>query len=305
MQSLECCIYNAHFTFLLIMYHYVYQTKNLINGKTYIGVHSTKRVNDTYIGHGIYRQTDAERMIKNGSKSLLVRAVCKHGYNNFKREILCFFDTREEALMEESFLVDDNWVLNKNNYNTLNGGLGINLPPSKEHLKKLAEISSREYVVSNLDTKEVWFVKNLSDFERKRYKEFNHKNDGKKIACRLHSISDGKSLIYKNKWWACLKDKWDGSIPLKEDLIKKRKENRKPFSNNDPNRYANRTYEHVAKSNRNRSKTYEFLSPDGEYYKVEHLPTFCKEFGLSPANMCKVNKGVYKTHKGWTKAWNC
>lgn len=44
-------------------YYYVYQTVNLINGKTYIGVHGTNNMKDGYIGCGIYRNSDALREV--------------------------------------------------------------------------------------------------------------------------------------------------------------------------------------------------------------------------------------------------
>jgi hypothetical protein len=89
-------------------YHYTYQTKNLINNKTYIGVHSTDDLNDGYIGSGVN----------------LKQAIKKYGKENFSLIILCFFDTREEANNEEAFLVDENWVKRKDNYNLCIGGLG-------------------------------------------------------------------------------------------------------------------------------------------------------------------------------------
>ena len=86
--------------------HFTYQTKNLINDKTYIGIHSTNDVDDGYLGSG----------------TLLHESMNKHGKENFKREILSFFETREEALAEEEYLVDKDWVNNKSNYNIKEGG---------------------------------------------------------------------------------------------------------------------------------------------------------------------------------------
>lgn len=273
---------------LLMNYHFTYQTKNLINGKTYVGVHSTKNPNDSYIGHGIKRDSDAKRMKKNGCRSLFVLAVCKYGYKNFKREILSYFDSREDALDEEVFIVDNNWIKDENNYNTSLGGLGSSRPLTTEHLNTLKDLSSKEYLVVNLETKESWVIKNLSEFERKRYKEFSHSNDGKRILSRLNPVSRGKSLMYKDKWWVCLLSNWNGCIPTKKELIEKRRIN---LTKNNK----------VAESNFRRSKTYYFVSPDGETVKVEHLPSFCKKNNLYSANMCKVHKGFNKTHKGWSK----
>lgn len=100
-------------------YKYVYQTKNLINNKTYIGVHFTNDLNDGYIGCGIYRQPPESKR-----KCLFQKAVAKYGYENFKKEILSFFETEEETYEEESWLVDEKWVMSKDNYNIALGGKG-------------------------------------------------------------------------------------------------------------------------------------------------------------------------------------
>lgn len=89
-----------------LTYHYVYQTKNLINGKTYIGRHSTNNLNDGYIGSG----------------KMLKRAIQKHGKENFECIPLCHFDTHEESIEEEKFLVTREYCKDKNNYNIVEGG---------------------------------------------------------------------------------------------------------------------------------------------------------------------------------------
>ena len=98
-------------------FNFVYQTKNKINGKTYIGVHCTNVLNDGYIGCGIRSQNST-----NYYNTAFSNAVKKYGYENFDVEILSFFDSAEEAYEEESFLVCDSWVNSKNNYNTSVGG---------------------------------------------------------------------------------------------------------------------------------------------------------------------------------------
>jgi hypothetical protein len=89
-----------------MIYHFTYQTKNLVNDKTYIGVHSTKNLNDGYLGSG----------------DKLKKAILKYGKLNFKIEILCFFDSLKEAYEEESFIVDKKWTSKKDNYNVSIGG---------------------------------------------------------------------------------------------------------------------------------------------------------------------------------------
>src|ERR1700733_1828224 len=99
-------------------YIYVYQTICEVNGKSYVGVHRTKRVNDGYIGCGVYRMSNVILDVP------FHRAVRKYGYDKFSTYILSFYDTYVEALEEERFIVDKNWVKNKNNYNTALGGRG-------------------------------------------------------------------------------------------------------------------------------------------------------------------------------------
>ncbi len=124
-------------------YNFVYQTKNIINNKTYIGVHSTNNINDGYIGNGIKGMSSCKSQIKRGASNSFVRAVYKYGYENFNREILCFFDTKEEAYEEESFLVDSKWIVKKDNYNTSLGGLFSNkLSDLHEKRKEINEMFS-------------------------------------------------------------------------------------------------------------------------------------------------------------------
>lgn len=103
-------------------YIYVYQTLNLINGKTYIGVHSTNVLNDGYIGCGIKGNGSANTQIRHGRKYPFILSVVKYGYKNFKKEILSFYDNLDDAYEEESFLVDYNYVKLKTNYNVSLGG---------------------------------------------------------------------------------------------------------------------------------------------------------------------------------------
>lgn len=104
------------------IYHYTYQTTNLINGKYYIGIHSTNNLDDGYLGSGI----------------LLKKAIKKYGKVNFNKTILCFFDTREELVEEEKFLITNEFVNNDQNYNLGLGGNGGAIQ-SKEGLQRLSD----------------------------------------------------------------------------------------------------------------------------------------------------------------------
>lgn len=88
------------------MFHVIYRTTNTINGKYYFGIHSTKDLNDRYLGSGI----------------VLNRAIKKYGRSVFKKEIIASFDTRQEALDCERRTVTKELVENQKCYNRSIGG---------------------------------------------------------------------------------------------------------------------------------------------------------------------------------------
>ncbi len=90
------------------MIHYVFSVTNLINGKYYIGKHSTDVIHDRYLGSGM----------------LLRLAVRKHGVENFERTILAFYQTSREAYDAEWELVTDEIVADPRSYNLTRGGVG-------------------------------------------------------------------------------------------------------------------------------------------------------------------------------------
>lgn len=88
--------------------YFVYKTTNLINGKIYIGKHSTNNLEDNYLGSGTH----------------LNNSINKYGKENFKREILEFFDTEQEAYDYEAEIVTKEFVLREDTYNHKLGGKG-------------------------------------------------------------------------------------------------------------------------------------------------------------------------------------
>jgi len=71
------------------MFHTVYKTTNLVNGKYYFGYHKTKNPSDTYLGSGTY----------------IERAVRKYGRVNFKKEVLFICPDAESAFGKEKELI--------------------------------------------------------------------------------------------------------------------------------------------------------------------------------------------------------
>jgi len=102
--------------------HYViYKTTNIINGMFYIGCHETFVLDDNYYGSGKH----------------LKRALKKYGKENFVREILFSFSSREEMFAKEKELVNEEFVLREDTYNIGIGGKGgfYHLSPEQDRAR--------------------------------------------------------------------------------------------------------------------------------------------------------------------------
>lgn len=94
-----------------MIYHYFYKITNKIDGCFYYGVHSTKDLNDNYMGSG----QKLKYMYK------------KYGIENFEKQILKFFDTEEEMFDYEREIVTTELIKDKKCYNLTEGGEGYRL----------------------------------------------------------------------------------------------------------------------------------------------------------------------------------
>ena len=103
--------------------YYIYRITNKINGKTYIGQHKYKKLNDNYMGSG----------------KILKLAKKKYGIENFEKEILYSrIQYRETADDMERFAIAKERALGKAEYNIDNGGSGVG-SHSEEAKRKMSE----------------------------------------------------------------------------------------------------------------------------------------------------------------------
>jgi hypothetical protein len=102
------------------MRHIIYKITNTVNGKYYIGRHSTTDINDGYMGSGIG--------IKN--------AIRKYGRENFIKEILEETTTSVELWKLERKYVNEDVVNDDKSYNMSVGGKHYLQGLSPEQLKK-------------------------------------------------------------------------------------------------------------------------------------------------------------------------
>ena len=92
----------------MITYYILYQITNLVNGKIYVGVHTTSDLNDGYMGSG----------------KVIRSAIGKHGVENFTKVILETFENSEAMYAREKEIVNDEFLLREDTYNLRRGGTG-------------------------------------------------------------------------------------------------------------------------------------------------------------------------------------
>ncbi len=109
---------------------YLYEIKNKLNNKIYIGIHSTEDIDDGYMGSG----------------TLIVQSISKYGKNNFIKTILEYCDNRELLIELEKKIVNKEFVNRRDTYNLVVGGSSINSTWKK----------SNETIAYKLKTDSVW-----------------------------------------------------------------------------------------------------------------------------------------------------
>ena len=87
-------------------YHFLYKTINVLNNQFYLGIHSTSNLKDGYLGSG----------------KRIRYSIDKYGRENFKLEILQFFENRESLLIKEREIVNSELLKNSNCLNLQRGG---------------------------------------------------------------------------------------------------------------------------------------------------------------------------------------
>lgn len=102
------------------LHNYFYKITNLINGKYYYGIHSTNNLEDGYKGGGTY----------------LRRSIKKHGWENFKKEIIVDYPTRKEVSDYEREIVTIELIQLDECYNCRTGGDNEFIYPMTEERRR-------------------------------------------------------------------------------------------------------------------------------------------------------------------------
>lgn len=187
-------------------FNFVYITTNLINEKQYIGDHSAYDLNCAY----------TKRYI--GSGTGIKNAVKKYGKENFKRDILEFFLTKQEAYNAQELYIKKFNTLYPNGYNnSQKGGYGVTGLSSKEKSIKLSKIHKGKTISEKHKNAIREFMKTFKHTEETKQKMRKPKKNKEK-----YSIS---KIGNKNPMYGLsLMTLWVEKYGIEEALI--RKENR-------------------------------------------------------------------------------
>ena len=113
------------------MFYILYQVTNTVNGKIYVGVHKTKKLDDGYMGSG----------------KVINSAIKKYGIENFTRIILEQFDNSTAMYAREKEVVTEEFLARDDTYNLKRGGIGgfdyINSRPMPQSQKDAISKASK------------------------------------------------------------------------------------------------------------------------------------------------------------------
>lgn len=148
-------------------FNYFYKIENLINGKFYFGVHGTDILADGYIGSG----------------TRLKYAIRKYGIENFKKEIVMFFDKHKEALDYEAEIVNEELILDPSCYNLKTGGSGGNNGKGdewyREHINLMLQVQWKdpEFIKRHKENRATKNLYKNGSPDSKRFKGKKHSDE--------------------------------------------------------------------------------------------------------------------------------
>ena len=168
----------------------------MLNEKYYVGMHSTSNLADGYLGSG----------------KRLRYSVTKYGRENFKREILEWFNTREELKKREAELVNDDLLKDPKCMNLQYGG-GGGFSGEEHKLKCLTKGRSvfKERIKTDKDLLERYQTNGrklfLDCWKDGRFKQYDwnghhHNEETKAQIGKSNSVSQlgAKNSQYETRW---------------------------------------------------------------------------------------------------------
>ncbi len=152
------------------MFYYLYEIKNLINNKIYIGAHKTNKMDDNYFGSGV----------------VLKNAIKKYGISHFEKTVLETFDTEEMMFQREKEIINDTFLDRDDVYNLRCGGHGGFTAINKAGLNRQYGKRSEEFSRKNSERCKQQVLDGTHPWQGKRGSEMSRANARKRIADGTH-----------------------------------------------------------------------------------------------------------------------
>ena len=173
-------------------YHFTYKTTNLINGRYYLGMHSTNRIDDGYLGSG----------------KRLYYELNKYGRDNFKFEILEQFQSREQLVQAEINLITEQDLKNSNCLNLKSGGEGgfsreVSQKGQKAGVLSRLEKSKNnpEYKAYISDKRKDLYANSLGKFKGHAVGTFTGKTHTEESRKKMSATKEGTKTGENNSQW--------------------------------------------------------------------------------------------------------
>lgn len=231
------------------MVYYFYKISNLINGKFYYGVHSTKNIDDNYYGSG--------KAIKS--------AIKKYGKENFKKEILKYFNTEYEMYAYEKEIINECTINDDMCYNITIGGNG-----GFYHINSTNKMKGKNNPIHRPEVKQK--MVETSRLNGSYYTEKRKIAQQYATECAVKANTGKKRPEHAEKMKVKIKEKWQ-----------------------DEN-YRKTVIDSI-------SSTYKIISPEGITIITNRLTEFCKNNHLAFVTMWKISKTGVRVKKGKCKGW--
>lgn len=248
------------------IYHFVYKTTH-INGKYYIGRHTTKKLNDNYYGSGLWVKSIKDK-------------------TNLSRSIIAHANNIEQLIIFEEYYINLHWD-DPNCMNYSKSSIGA-ADGEYNHMFGRKGVSSPSYNKKGILN---------PNFGKKQSKQASLKKSkalkGKSFI-DLHGIA--KAEIIKNKLRKPRSDE------VKNKLRKPKLKNvcrlfdRKLMSVSNFTNWTNHQNGYVTKT----KKEFKFIY-NNEILSILNLKRYCLNNSLSYACMKDVHYGEQKAHKGYIK----